>query len=167
LVFAVVVGFLMIYFLVAHSFRRFKSTIPLAGSCSAAISAVCHPPKNDTDTAALGQLAWGETDPPPDWVIDQSGDDDHEGHCSFTSLDAVQPSSTKLYAKLISNYLFLVSEFIFLLLADKLLGYFLILCVGNVLYNIRFQHPTVLQTEHRDYTLLRDKRDQSCITVVS
>jgi hypothetical protein len=44
----------------------------------------------------LGQLAWGETDPPPDWVIDQSGDDDHEGHCSFTSLDAVQPSSTKL-----------------------------------------------------------------------
>jgi Na+/melibiose symporter-like transporter len=67
------------------------------------------------------------------------------------------------YAKLISNYLFLVSEVIFVLLADKSLEYFLILCVGNVLCNIRFQHPTVLQTEHRDYTLLRDKRDQSCI----
>lgn len=98
LFFAVVVGFLMISFLVALSFRRFKSTMRLAGPCSAAISAACHPSKDDTDTAALGQLVWGETNPPPDWDIDQSGDNDHEGHCSFTSLDAVQPSSTKLYA---------------------------------------------------------------------
>lgn len=96
---AVVVGFLMIFLLVALAFRRFKSTMPLAGSCSAAISAACHPPKDDcTDTAALGELMWGETGLPPDWDIDQSDGDDQKGHCSFTSLDAVQPSLMKLYA---------------------------------------------------------------------
>jgi hypothetical protein len=98
LLFAVVVGFFIISFLVALSFRRFKSTMPLVGSWGAATSAACHPPKDDTDTAALGQLAWGETDPPPDWDIDQSGYEDHEGQCSFTSLDAVQPASPILYA---------------------------------------------------------------------
>lgn len=69
-----------------------------AGSCSAAISAACHSPKDDCiDTLALGELMWGETGLPLDWDTDQNGDDG-KGHCSFTLLDAVQPSSTKSYA---------------------------------------------------------------------
>jgi hypothetical protein len=98
ILFAIGLGSFMISILVALSFRRLKSKMPLAGSCSAAISAACHPPKDDcTDTAALGELMWGETGLPLDWDTDQSGDD-HKGHCSFTSLDGLQPSSTKSYA---------------------------------------------------------------------
>ncbi|ODM16736.1 hypothetical protein SI65_07701 [Aspergillus cristatus] len=40
---ALLVGAVMLCLLVALAFRRFKSVMPLAGSCSAAISAACHP----------------------------------------------------------------------------------------------------------------------------
>ncbi|KAJ5201186.1 hypothetical protein N7449_005989 [Penicillium cf. viridicatum] len=83
--------------LVGLSLRKFKSSLPLAESCSAAISAACHLPKGDCrDTAALRELMWGEAGPPADWDTDQSS---HvHGHCTFTSLDAAQPSSSKAYA---------------------------------------------------------------------
>lgn len=99
IILALIVGFLMVSILIALSFRRLKSRIPLAGSCSAAISAACHPPTDDyTDTAALRELIWGETSPPPDWDAGQTGKD-HKGHCTFTSLNDVQPPSTeKSYA---------------------------------------------------------------------
>lgn len=98
---ASLVGFFLFLFLLSLAFRRFKSTIPLAGSCSAAISAACHPPEDVcTATAAHGELFWGETTGlPPDWVDDQSdGCDLPKGHCSFTPLDARLPSLDKLYA---------------------------------------------------------------------
>ncbi|KAJ5400939.1 hypothetical protein N7465_011428 [Penicillium sp. CMV-2018d] len=89
--------------IVGVSFRRLKSAIPLAGTCSAAISAACHPPENVcTNTVAHGELMWGETDLP--WAL-ASGDDDNDdesddakGHCSFTPSEARQPSLDKLYA---------------------------------------------------------------------
>ncbi|KAJ6050166.1 uncharacterized protein N7446_005593 [Penicillium canescens] len=86
--------------IIGVSFRRLKSAIPLAGTCSAAISAACHPPENvRTDTVTHGELMWGETDLP--WALD-SGDDDEsdgpKGHCSFTPSEARQPSLDKLYA---------------------------------------------------------------------
>lgn len=87
--------------IIGVSFRRLKSAIPLAGTCSAAISAACHPPENvRTGTVTHGELMWGETDLP--WALD-SGDDDDEsdgpkGHCSFTPSEARQPSLDKLYA---------------------------------------------------------------------
>lgn len=90
----------MILTLLALAFRKFKSTMPLAASSSAAIGAACHPPKDeDLDTAALGLVKWGETISPPAWVMERfHGIDDQHGHCSFTSLDTVSPSLTKLYA---------------------------------------------------------------------
>jgi hypothetical protein len=38
--------------------RRYKSNMPLAGNCSAALSAHCHPPSDDVD-AALKHVIWG------------------------------------------------------------------------------------------------------------
>ena len=69
--------------------RRYPAGMPLAGSCSAVISAACHPPKDDTE-AALAPVQWG--------VV--RSDVEHEElpvqhedvrHCSFTSFDATEP----------------------------------------------------------------------------
>jgi len=95
---AVLIGKVILCFL---AFRRFKSMmLPLAGSCSTAISAACHPPKDDcTDTAALGPLMWGETVSPAVWESDYfDGTGGQIRHCSFPSLDTTRPLLTKRYA---------------------------------------------------------------------
>ncbi|PYI07192.1 hypothetical protein BO78DRAFT_443434, partial [Aspergillus sclerotiicarbonarius CBS 121057] len=64
---SLIVGSIMLFALIGLSFRKYPSTILVVGSCSAAISAACHPPKDeDLDNAALGLLMWGETLPMPD-----------------------------------------------------------------------------------------------------
>lgn len=96
--------------IIAVSFRRLKSEIPLAGTCSAAISASCHVPESArTDTVAHCKLMWGETDAPLTDspltftfnIEDQyDNDNDHgpKGHCSFTPSEARKPSREKVYA---------------------------------------------------------------------
>ncbi|KAJ5359849.1 hypothetical protein N7517_009040 [Penicillium concentricum] len=59
LILTIIVGSLMIMALLGLAMRPFRSVIPLAGSCSAAISAACHPPEDDVD-AALKPIMWGE-----------------------------------------------------------------------------------------------------------
>lgn len=97
---SILVGAIMVLTLFVLAFRKFKSAMPLAASSSAAISAACHPPKDeDLDTAALGLLKWGQTISPPAWMMERVHSiDDQHGHCSFTSLDTVSPSLTKMYA---------------------------------------------------------------------
>lgn len=61
--------------------------MPLMSTCSAAISAGCHPPKDDTD-AHLLPVRWG--------VVSSEGD---TGHCSFTTAsDVGTPLPGSLYA---------------------------------------------------------------------
>jgi hypothetical protein len=102
LMYAGVILCVLFIMIIGVSFRRLKSAIPLAGTCSAAISAACHPPKNvRTGTVTHGELMWGETD--LSWTLDSGDDDDDEsdgprGHCSFTPSEARQPSLDKLYA---------------------------------------------------------------------
>ncbi|PYI10621.1 hypothetical protein BO78DRAFT_458425 [Aspergillus sclerotiicarbonarius CBS 121057] len=48
-----------LFSLLALAIRPFKSPMPLAAHCSAAISAACHPPTGDRD-AALKPVMWGE-----------------------------------------------------------------------------------------------------------
>lgn len=49
--------------IIGVSFRRLKSAVPLAGTCSAGISAACHLRENvRTDTVTHGELMWGETE---------------------------------------------------------------------------------------------------------
>ncbi|KAJ5493638.1 hypothetical protein N7463_009725 [Penicillium fimorum] len=97
---SILVGALMMLILFTLAFRKFDSVIPLASSSSAAISAACHPPKDESlDTAALGLVKWGQTISPAPWaMVGFQGINDQEEHCSFTSLDTVSPTMTKLYA---------------------------------------------------------------------
>jgi hypothetical protein len=98
---AILVGSLLVFLSILLGCKRHKSNMPLARGCSAAISAACHPPKGENlDTAALGPVRWGQTMEPPIWAIDHPDDmfDGGHGHCSFTALETVNPTRTKLYA---------------------------------------------------------------------
>lgn len=66
--------------------------MPLAGSCSAAICAACHPP-NANEGASAKKLLWGVV---KDEGAEQQGDE--VGHCSFTSLEVEKPVAGKMYA---------------------------------------------------------------------
>lgn len=64
--------------------KHLDSDMPLAGSCSAAISAACHPPKNGSDP--LRPLQWG--------VVSHDAYGDQEqviGHISFSSAEVAEP----------------------------------------------------------------------------
>ncbi|KAJ5816968.1 hypothetical protein N7447_009201 [Penicillium robsamsonii] len=99
ILFSVVVGAVMILALCILGLRRLKSNAPLAGSCSAAISAACHAPTHESlDSAIRSKLKWGQTTGLSVGSIDSEGDEPEKGHCSFTSLDTVKPTLTKLYA---------------------------------------------------------------------
>ena len=71
---------------ILKGFRNYKPEIPLVGSCSAAISAACHRPKEDED-AADKPLMWG--------AVSMK---DGVGHCCFTSFEVTTPIEDKLYA---------------------------------------------------------------------
>lgn len=91
---------LMVCILLVLSFRRLNSEIPITRSCSAVISAACHPPKHeDCESAILGKLKWGETTQPA-WDLDwfDVTIEDGKGHCSFSSWHVENPSFQKMYA---------------------------------------------------------------------
>ena len=80
----------------ANGFRRYKPGMPLAGSCSAAISAACHPPEGD-ENASTRPLMWGVVD----GGVGGGGDGDDNygvGHCSFSSLAVSPLVPGRLYA---------------------------------------------------------------------
>ncbi|KAJ5647461.1 hypothetical protein N7490_003833 [Penicillium lividum] len=98
---AILVASFLVFLMILLGFKRLKSNMPLAGSCSAAISAACHLPNGENiETAALGPVRWGQTMEPRDWVMCNLDDtvEDDKGHCSFTGLDTVNPTLTKLYS---------------------------------------------------------------------
>ncbi|OJJ99036.1 hypothetical protein ASPACDRAFT_61701 [Aspergillus aculeatus ATCC 16872] len=68
--------------------RRFKSPMPLAAHCSAAISAACHPPPGD-EAAAFQPVMWGDVSHP---------ESSTHSHCTFTSQAAASPSMSRLYS---------------------------------------------------------------------
>ncbi|MCJ1312051.1 hypothetical protein MMC25_005725 [Agyrium rufum] len=86
IIFAIIVGSLLIMGSWANCFRRYPGGIPLATHCSAAISAACHPPKEDVD-AAFKRVQYGE-------VESKNG----VRHCTFTSFDVSTPIAGELYA---------------------------------------------------------------------
>ena len=71
-------GAIMILLEVLNGFRVHRG-MPLAGSCSAAISAACHRPEEDVD-AATKPVMWGV-------VSSENG----VGHCCFTSFEVSRP----------------------------------------------------------------------------
>lgn len=96
--YVVLIGSSLSALLLILAIQRMRSSIPLAGSCSAAISAACHPPDDVCkDTAAHGKLMWGETVFPIGWSDQDSLRDNEKGHCSFVPFEARRPSLSKLY----------------------------------------------------------------------
>ena len=71
---------------ILHGFRRYKPGAPLAGSCSAAISAACHRPNEDVD-AAYKPLMWGAVE-----------SKNPIRHCCFTSFEVTKPVKGQVYA---------------------------------------------------------------------
>ncbi|OQE13750.1 hypothetical protein PENSTE_c046G09042 [Penicillium steckii] len=82
--------------------RKFKSaSMPIAGNCSAVISAACHPPENDVD-AYKKCVKWGETNievPSVDrfHVLGVPEVVTRYRRCTFTSAEVKEPSPDFLY----------------------------------------------------------------------
>jgi hypothetical protein len=124
-IFAIAVGGSMVLVLLGMAARSFRSFIPLAGSCSMAISAACHPPMDDAD-AALKPVIWGEVQQTTssksrststssitplvsganaeeislDYLKTNPNDDNIEQeacHCSFTSFSVSRPEIDQTY----------------------------------------------------------------------
>jgi hypothetical protein len=101
---AMIAGLTAMGVLVLFGLRRLRSNMPLASSCSAAISAACHPPPGDSD-ASLKPVKWGvvQLDSGNDqnvWRSDTDGVNSQSSsyaHCTFTSKDVVTPSTARLY----------------------------------------------------------------------
>lgn len=85
-VFGLILGSLMLLVALGIGFRRYGGEIPLVGSCSAAISAACHPHPDET-SLSTAPLLWG--------VV---GRDGVVGHCSFSGRDVLTPVPYQHYA---------------------------------------------------------------------
>jgi hypothetical protein len=82
------IGVLMVIILVDMGFRKLDSCMPVAVSCSVAISAAAH--RSGDDSAASGlPVKWGEL---------ASGQEKDVSHCCFASVDIVEPVPKMPYA---------------------------------------------------------------------
>lgn len=79
IIFAIILGGVMVGAVLLLGIRRFKSNIPLAGSCSAAISAACHPVWGGEH--ALRPVMWGEVRMPQANQTSLSASDSEEVLC--------------------------------------------------------------------------------------
>ncbi len=84
----ILLGGLLVISLNLFGFRKYQDGLPLAGTCSAAISAACHRPEDDIH-AAQKAVMWGAV-----------GYDENVGHCCFTSQEVTAPLEWKRYAGL-------------------------------------------------------------------
>lgn len=93
----IVVGAAIMLLGTAMGYRRYKPGMPLVGSCSAAISAACHPPFRDKD-ASISKVQWGA-------VKNQELNGQNYGvaYCSFTSWNVEKPVTGKWYAGTLRN----------------------------------------------------------------
>jgi len=85
---ALVLGGVAVVCGIVNGFRRYDDGIPLVGSCSAAISAACHPQRGD-EMAFLKPVMWGKV---------HEDRTDGLGHCCFSSFEVERPVSGELYA---------------------------------------------------------------------
>lgn len=89
-----IIGVIMVCIAIAVGRLRFRTGMPVAGSCSAAISALCHIPESeDGEEAARMPVKWGVT----------GADSDTNGafmHCSFSGREVQEPQRRVRYAGL-------------------------------------------------------------------
>ena len=90
----VIMGVVMVCIAVGAGLQRYRSGMPVAGSCSAAISALCHLPRSeDGDEAARMPVQWGVTGP-------DANSNGFFMHCAFSSGEVQEPQRGVLYAGL-------------------------------------------------------------------
>lgn len=85
-------GFLVALVGIAIALRRYEIMMPVTDSCSAVISAACHPPESEVD-AAFKPVKWGVINDNESWDANTK-----VRHCSFTSFDVSTPIEGQLYA---------------------------------------------------------------------
>ena len=72
---------------IVNGFRVYDAGMPLVGSCSAAISAACHPKQQDEDMSVL----------PVKWGAEKTVE--LVGHCSFSSFEVDMPTAGERYGR--------------------------------------------------------------------
>ena len=97
IIFTILLGSLTIGIGLAMGFRRYDGGMPLATSCSAALSSACHQPTKDID-AAFGAVQWGVPEGDTGDTFLRVADGKQIGHCCFTSFPVTQPIDGLLYA---------------------------------------------------------------------
>lgn len=99
------VGVIVVLIGIITGLRRYRSGMPLAVSCSAAISAACQRPDGDVD-AAIKPVMWGAISQKVKWLDEEgravrwrgTSTEGLVGHCCFTSFEVSPPVEGKLYA---------------------------------------------------------------------
>lgn len=91
---ALIISGILLIALLLLGLRRFPQGMPLASSCSAAISASCHQPLPDDQDAYRFPVQWGEVS-----VDDRDAQGVEVGHCCFTTArDVEAPVAGMMYA---------------------------------------------------------------------
>jgi hypothetical protein len=84
----------MLYTAFAAGNRKVRGIIPFAGTCSASISAMCHPyPGGFEETAEYLSVKWGVTG-----FVHTNEEDEAIGHCSLSHRHVEMPEVGRLYA---------------------------------------------------------------------
>ena len=92
----IIIGLTVVAGMILAGRRQFRSAMPVAASCSASISALCHPPPKEHDQAiATGLVRWGVTA-----NVDESCEAPYVGHCSFSGEEVGEPVEGMPYAGL-------------------------------------------------------------------
>ena len=88
----IVVGVVLMIIAIGTGYIPHRPGINIVGSCSAAISAACHP-SSSSEGSSKGELAYKKLQ----WgVVSESADG--VGHCSFSDGPVELPQKGKLYA---------------------------------------------------------------------
>lgn len=102
IIFALSVGVVIVLTISGLSLRPINSRMPVAGSCSAAISAACHPPPEDVDPH-LKKVMWGE-------IVELTMKDMHKVEKSGTvkrkpvPSEALSPKISPHHSRAVSTY---------------------------------------------------------------
>lgn len=84
MIFVIILGSLLVIFGLTLGSSTYEPGIPLAASCSIAISAACHVPEQELELQPeQAPLQWG--------VVPGVFDDKKNPHCSFSSKPVTQP----------------------------------------------------------------------------
>jgi hypothetical protein len=91
----IIIGVVIVMGVILAGRRHYHGIIPVAGSCSSAISAMYHIPQSEkSEDAVTRPLQWGVTN----YTDDSENNEALVGHCSFSSREIQTPREGYFYA---------------------------------------------------------------------